>query len=330
MARYPSLTSATTEHMFAMLVRPVFATLHEDITLRDGPLPALIKYIGNKRRYAKSIIENFPNHKQQYIEPFFGSGAVLGALKPKTSIAIDAHAPLIEMWRLVQSNPLPLVEYYSEIWQRYSKSDKEKKMVYKEVVDRYNNEPNPFDFLFISRSCYGGVLRYRKADGFLSTPVGSHHAISPDSFKKRAAIWHQVVKNTHFICGDFALADEFISSDSLIYCDPPYTDSQKILYGAQDFSLPRLIEILRKWKDKEAYIALSIDGVRHSGRKGAVFEYDKSLFRGEILIDAGGSMLKRFQLKSDNTIAHQVKERLLVSDIASDTAIEHQSFLPLK
>ena len=31
--------------------------------------------------------------------------------------------------------------------------------VYEEIKVDYNAEPNPADFLFLTRSCYGGVVR---------------------------------------------------------------------------------------------------------------------------------------------------------------------------
>ena len=40
----------------------------------------LLKWIGNKQRFAHEIISNFPAKFDAYYEPFVGSGAVLGTL----------------------------------------------------------------------------------------------------------------------------------------------------------------------------------------------------------------------------------------------------------
>ena len=46
----------------------------------------LLKWVGNKQRFANEIISYFPVGFNRYIEPFLGSGAVLATLSPaKTS-----------------------------------------------------------------------------------------------------------------------------------------------------------------------------------------------------------------------------------------------------
>jgi DNA adenine methylase len=289
-------------------------------------VPQLIKYIGNKTKFAAEIIKYFPKEYDLYVEPFFGSGAVLGALKPNKAIAVDIHKPLIDMWKLVKENPSILLDFYTKKWAEYAKSDEAKKEVYKEVVRNYNDSPNPLDFLFISRSCYGGVLRYRKRDGYLSTPVGVHKAIPPKEFEKRLAIWNPIVKNVEFFCGDFADISPQITGDSIVYCDPPYVDSQKIVYGAQSFDINRLYAFIEDVKRKNGFVALSIDGKKNSGEKKIELNYENTLFEKEVFIELGGSMLKRFQLKEGDTSKHRVQDRLLLTK--SIEIIDKQLKLP--
>jgi DNA adenine methylase len=277
--------------------------------------PQLIKYIGNKTKFVSQIIKYFPKDYDLYVEPFFGSGAILGALKPHKAIAVDIHKPLIDMWKLVKENPKILLEFYTEKWAEYVKSDDRKKEVYKETVRNYNNNPNPLDFLFISRTCYGGVLRYRKSDGHLSTPVGVHRAIPPKEFAKRITNWNSIVKNVDFICGDFGDVSSQITKDSIVYCDPPYVDSQKILYGAQSFDINRLYRFINEIKNKNGFVALSIDGKKKSGEKNIILDYKETLFEEEVFIELGGSMLKRFQLKESDTLKHRVQDRLLLTKL---------------
>ena len=277
-------------------------------------VPQLIKYVGNKSKFAELIGSCFPSDFDTYFEPFFGSGAVFGALKPNFSVAVDIHKPLIDMWELVKRKPSELLEYYTYRWEQYSISDESKREIYKQVVASYNSNPNPLDFLFISRSCYGGVLRYRKQDGFLSTPVGVHKAINPLSFQKRLDIWHRLVQSTDFVCGDFSDISSLVTNRSIVYCDPPYIDTQKILYGAQDFQFTRLINNIEKWKEVGAFVALSIDGSKFSGDKKIPISCSKSLFEEEVEVDLGGSMLKRFQLRNSDTLKHRVKDRLLLTN----------------
>ncbi len=94
----------------------------------------------------------------------------------------------------------------------------------------------------------------------MSTPVGAHSAISPTSLKERIASWRERVRNTTFVHADFELTMANATRDDFVYCDPPYEYTQRILYGAQDFSLERLWTAIENCKSRGAKVALSLDG----------------------------------------------------------------------
>ena len=90
-----------------------------------------------------------------------------------------------------------------------------------------------------------------------------------------------------FLHLDFAEAMESAQSGDLIYCDPPYFDSQTILYGAQAFSLQRLFSAIATCKARGVYIVLSIDGAKYSGRKLCDVQIPDSLFEREEFVSVG-------------------------------------------
>ena len=272
-------------------------------------LKPLLKYIGSKSRFAEHICSQFPKDYNTYYEPFLGSGAVLGCLAPHRAVACDVIEPLIDLWKLVQKKPKELVDSYSESYEKFQKNRLE---TYESVKSRFNLNPNPHDFLFISRTCYGGVIRFRR-DGYLSTPIGPHKPISPGEFSARATIWKQVVQNTEFILGDYADVVKLAGERDIVYCNPPYVDSQKIIYGAQDFSLTRLFEYLSDAKDRDAFVALSIDGIKKSGNRKIKISPPVGLFELEGYVALGGSMLKRFWRDGLDVEDEHVKDRLLLS-----------------
>ena len=269
----------------------------------------LFKYIGNKYRSAERIVNSFPTEYGIYYEPFFGSGAVLGQLRPQRSIACDVCKPLIDLWRLVQTHPQSLVDSYTANWTAYQKN---RQQAYDVAKDRFNNRNNPHDFLFVSRACYGGVIRFRK-DGYLSTPLGPHNIISPSSFAVRLDCWRKAVKNTIFLHSDYAEVVSEAGENDIVYCDPPYVDCQKILYGAQNFDVAEMYGHLRRAKAKGAFVALSIDGVKRSGDKVISVLPPRDLFEVESYLSLGGSMLKRFWRGGGDVIDEHVKDRLLLS-----------------
>ena len=99
----------------------------------------------------------------------------------------------------------------------------------------------------------------------------------------------------------------------LVYCDPPYTHSQAILYGAQDFSLRHLMEVIASCKSRGVYVALSIDGSKNSGDVLCNLPIQQGLFEQEVFLTVGRSMLKRFQMSGKTLESHVVADRLLLT-----------------
>jgi len=272
---------------------------------------SLLKWIGSKQRMAHEIISYFPVEFGTYFEPFLGSGGVLGTLVPKTAIASDTFAPLIEIWQTLRKSPDTVKQWYQERWERMAKGNKVE--VYEQVKASYNSHPNGPDMLFLTRSSYGGVIRFRKVDGYMSTPCGIHNPISPESFSRRVDIWHKRVSGTTFLHLDYEEAMSFAKPGDLIYCDPPYTHSQAILYGAQSFSLEHLLSVIEKCKAKGVHVVLSIDGTKRSGNLICDLPIPDGLFEREMMIDIGHSMLKRFQMNGKTLEGEKVSDRLLLT-----------------
>jgi DNA adenine methylase len=147
----------------------------------------------------------------------------------------------------------------------------------------------------------------------MSTPVGVHAPVSPESFGKRVDVWHARTQGANFFHLDFAIAMARAKRGDLVYCDPPYSDSQTILYGAQSFSLQRLFDSIAACKERGVYVALSIDGTKFSGRKLCDIAIPDGLFEREEFVSVGRSMLKRFQMDGQSLEDHVVRDRLLLT-----------------
>jgi len=271
----------------------------------------LLKWIGNKQRFAHEIVSYFPERFNRYFEPFVGSGAVLGTLAPREGFASDVFRPLIEIWQTLREDPETLKDWYSERWGRLKTS--EKTVVYEAVKASYNDRPNAADLLFLSRSCYGGVVRFRQADGYMSTPCGVHAPMPPSKFAKRVDLWRERTRGTSFRVLDYSEAFKLARSHDLIYCDPPYTHSQAILYGAQSFSLSALFKSIAEAKRRGVFVALSIDGTKKTGNTVCDLPIPEDLFAREVMVNCGRSMLKRFQMTGQSLEGEVVHDRLLLT-----------------
>jgi len=243
------------------------------------PNAQLLKWIGNKQRFATKIISFFPDDFGTYYEPFLGSGAVLATLAKQGSVGADSFAPLIEIWQTLARSPDTLKQWYKERWLLAVGQDK--KAAYELIKQSYNSHPNAPDLLFLCRSCYGGVVRFRQADGYMSTPCGIHKPISPQAFSRRVDEWHARVSGAKFLHAEYEETMSTARRGDLIYCDPPYSHTQSILYGAQSFSLEHLFEVINDCKSRGVFVVLSIDGSKRSGR---IFPRRRSS-DGRVMID---------------------------------------------
>ena len=281
-------------------------------------IPALLKWIGNKQRFAPLIVSAMPTSFNDYYEPFLGSGAVLAELKSSSNTGLfptfnEAHAAdilpfLVDIFNMTRDNPDALACYYKDTITRYYDDPA---ATYNEVRDRFNEDHNPLDFCILSRTCYSGVIRFRKKDGFMSTPKGAHKPISPETFRSRVSLWSSLIQDVDFQVASFEETMSHAGPGDLVYCDPPYTNSQTIIYGAQGFDITRLWSAIESCVERGAYVMLSINGSRKNSDVAPVIP--AGLFKREYAVDCGISMIDRFQNGGDTMGDTIVKDKLLLT-----------------
>lgn len=276
---------------------------------RKRPVGQVLKWVGNKFRYAEIITEHLPAEFGSYFEPFVGTGAVLATMRPEHAVAGDTLPMLITLHRTVQEDPDSLLEHYAVWRDRVAELGRP---AYDEVRNHYNAEPNPHDLLVLSRTCYGGVMRFTR-EGKISTPMGPHRPMPAPKLQTIMDDWRERIFGAEFVCQDFAQTMSAAEAGDVVYCDPPYLHGQSILYGAQDFRLAKLWGQVREAAERGAYVAVSVDGWRRSGEKPIDLGIPTGLFARELLIERGGCMLRRFQMTGEDMAMEQVADRLLLT-----------------
>lgn len=86
----------------------------------------LFPWVGNKKFYLDFIVDHLPKawnrEKDNYIEPFLGSGVVFSAIKPKKAILNDSSTFLMDIYKCIKSNKN---RFLSELDILYEKNSKE-------------------------------------------------------------------------------------------------------------------------------------------------------------------------------------------------------------
>lgn len=85
-------------------------------------MKTIVKYPGSKWRLAEQIVSLFPKH-HSYLEPFFGSGAVLFS-KPRSNIETvnDLDGDVANLFQCIQKDPekLSRMVYFTPFPDRYT------------------------------------------------------------------------------------------------------------------------------------------------------------------------------------------------------------------
>lgn len=187
-----------------------------------------IKSQGIKTKLVPWISSNVSALKyERWVEPFMGTGVVAFNIRPKKAFLCDSNPHLIRFY-----NSLKDKEITSKIVRKYLTEEGTKLLAsegtyYYEVRTRFNEEKNPLDFLFLSRSCFNGMMRFNKKGGY-NVPFCK----KPNRFAQALVtkITNQVENIAQIIeSGDytFKLQDfketlKELKSDDLVYSDPPY------------------------------------------------------------------------------------------------------------
>jgi len=184
---------------------------------------AVVKYPGAKWRIAPWIIEKLPAH-HSYLEPYFGSGAVLFN-KPASRIETinDLDGDVVNLFRIIRDNPGPLCRATATT--PYSRQ---------EYDAAFSGEP--CDDIeqarrFLIRCWMGHGFRTNMKSGWKNDVAGREAAYAVHNWQRLPA-WLDVaterLRQVQIECRPaLDLIKRFNRPNVLIYADPPYVMSTR-------------------------------------------------------------------------------------------------------
>lgn len=167
----------------------------------------------------------------RWIEPFFGTG-VVGFNSPMrgTHIVGDTNPHIINFYRAMQSCEITqytMRAYLERESHLLAHADDNGYAHFRLVRDRFNSEHSPYDFIFLSRAGFNGMMRFNR-HGDWNIPFCK----KPDRFapayitKICNQIEHvaRVIKKKQWEFNNVSFAEtiERAEPNDIIYCDPPY------------------------------------------------------------------------------------------------------------
>jgi len=212
-----------------------------------------IKSQGIKTKLVPWIMQLAPKTKGKWIEPFLGTGVVAFNSGYKKAILNDANPHIINFYKGIQNNKItaPLMKQYLELeGELLSKADDKGYDHYRKVRSRFNEEFSPYDFIFLSRAGFNGMMRFGKKGNwnipFCKKPERFAQSYVTKITNQVSAVSKIIKPEPDWVFHNKSFADiiPLATKDDIIYCDPPY-------YG-------RYVDYYNGWTEKDEELLFNL------------------------------------------------------------------------
>lgn len=259
----------------------------------------VIKWSGSKRKVALELSKNFII-KKRYIEPFIGGGSLIPFRGVEKGIASDIIPELIDLWNEIKLHPKDVANEYKIRWERLQK---EGHSVFYEVRDNFNKTKNPNDFLFLTRTCVNGLIRYNTQGEFNNSMHKNRPGINPIMLAKIIDEWSYYAQNIEFINQDYRETLSLAGKDDFVFLDPPYGGT-KGRYTKLEFDVTDFYNQLEKLNSKGVSWMLTFDG--NAGNREYDFVLPKDIYVEKTFVNTGNSPFTKLMKTSIDQINEAV------------------------
>ncbi len=234
------------------------------------PLPRTVNHLlvppikcqGIKTKLVPFILENIRwDGRGRWIEPFLGSGVVLLNVQPPRALINDSNPHIITLYKRIYSGDLTPQMVGEHLAREGANLAANGEDHYYAVRQRFNEQADPLDFLFLNRSCFNGVMRFNKKGAF-NVPF----CRKTDRFRRAyiTKIVNQVKairdvmlgKDWEFRIGDWRDCLDDVEAGDFVYLDPPYIGRHTDYYS--QWSESDAIDLARAAQALPCGVALSM------------------------------------------------------------------------
>lgn len=261
--------------------------------------PAVIKWSGSKRTVANQLAEKFIS-ADTYFEPFVGGGAMMPYAKASRGFASDIIPELIALWENIKTNPQQVAEEYEKRWLDLQQNGAN---VYYIVRNHFNETHNCFDFLFLTRTCVNGMIRYNEKGEFNNSFHLSRPGINPDTLRDIIFQWSRVLQKFQFLNVDYRECLANVKAGDFVFLDPPYGGT-KSRYTQTEFVLDDFYKELDRLNSVGAKWILTFDGT--AGDRTYSYAPPAEVYKQHYYINTGNSAFARLMDNKKDVIQESV------------------------
>lgn len=167
----------------------------------------------------------------KWIEPFFGTGVVgLNSPVKGRHIVGDSNPHVINLYNGIKDGSITeynMRTYLEREGKILESADEDGYVYYREVKNRFNRDHSSFDFIFLSRAGFNGMMRFNKRGEWNIPFCKKPNRFAPAYVSKicnQIAAAQRVIKKSdwEFLNQNFIDTINRAEAGDIIYCDPPY------------------------------------------------------------------------------------------------------------
>lgn len=216
----------------------------------------IIPWIGGKRRLAKNLLPQFPEHTC-YVEPFCGAAALYFLKVPsKVEVINDINGELVNLYRVIQHHLEAFIQQFK--WALVSRQMFEWLQITPEAT--LTDIQRAARFYYLQKQAFGGKLE-GQTFGTATTSPPRFNLLRIEEDLSQA---HMRLARTFIEHMDWAKCiEKYDRPHTLIYCDPPYwqTEGYGVEFGFENYS--RMAELARSIEGKMLISVNDIPEMRH-------------------------------------------------------------------
>ena len=168
------------------------------------------------------LIAKVPDKFNQYIEPFFGGGAMFFATQPSDGVIADSNPELINLYRCLAGDVELVIKHLYTFKNTESEFYKIRELRFAELEKEYAAART----IYLNRTCFNGLYRVNKK-GHFNVPFGRYknpRICQPEMLRAAS----NALQGIEILCGDYkdVLAKTAKPGD-FVFLDSPYLPVSK-------------------------------------------------------------------------------------------------------
>lgn len=252
----------------------------------------LVKWSGGKTDEIDEIMKHVPETIDTYLEPFAGGAALLFHLAPQKAVINDIHPDLINFYTEIKNGNGPEIH---KMMEQIENTEDEYYTIRDTFIPSTNLE-KAFQFYYLRKTCYRGMLRYNKSGKF-NIPWGRYKTVTSTDVANPE--YRDLLGRTTIMCGDFEeVFKRYNDHRNFCFIDQPY-DSQFTDYGYCKFEHAEQERLARVFKETKNRCLMIVGDT----------EYIRGLYDGYVV----GSYPKKYRFKlHSGRIGDEINTRHLI------------------